>query len=177
MDFLAIVISIAPIIVGFLLAGFLFPIFIVLHEVGHFIAAKTCRIPVYAFTVGSGERVFGFNFLGFPWSFRRSVSEGEIVVPRLIPVSTSGWNSILILALSGPAVNFSFMVVAFLTVIFADHPLTKTFAVAVFFANYNLLRSADGDYELAKTARARDLEKLKSYHKQGEDAPPLFNLG
>lgn len=177
MNFLPIIVSIAPVIVGSLIARFFIPISIVFHELGHLIAAKACRIPVYAFTIGSGSRVLGFTFMGMPWSFNRAVSEGEIVVPRLIPVSSSGWNSILLLALSGPAVNLILTIFAGIVIISSDRPITRVLGVALFVANYTLLIAAKGDYALAKTAKSRDLDKLKSYHKVGDGAPPLFNLG
>lgn len=177
MNLLPSIVSIAPVIIGFLAARFLIPISIALHEVGHLLAAKACRIPVYAFTVGSGSRVFGFNFMGIPWTFNRAVSEGEIVVPRLVPISASGWNSIIFLALSGPAVNLALVIIAGIVFVFSVHPVVRTLGAAFFIANYSLLRAADGDYALAKTAKSRDLDKLKSYHKVGDGAPPLFNLG
>jgi membrane-associated protease RseP (regulator of RpoE activity) len=177
MNFLLIIVSIAPVIIGFLLARFFVPVSIFLHELGHFVAAKSLRIPVYAFKLGSGKSLLNINFIGIPWSFNREVSEGEIVVPRLVPVSSKGWNSIVLLALAGPAVNLLLMLCAGSAVILFAQPVMKAIAVAAFFANYSLVRSADGDYELAKTARSKNLEKLTSYHKVGDDAPPLFNLG
>ena len=46
-----------------LLTLFLLTIFVVLHELGHFVAARRSKIAVTEFFVGFGPKLYSFNIL------------------------------------------------------------------------------------------------------------------
>ena len=162
---------------GFLIARFLIVPSLVLHELGHLLAAKVRGIPIHGFYIGSGRGLLEFRFLNISWVFKRDMSSGEIRVPRLIPKSQAGWNSILILALAGPATNLVLGTAAALTFFSADHWAIKILAAGMLFVNYDMVKKSSCDYMLARVARDKNLEGLQSMHLTGENAPPVMEIG
>ena len=55
---------------------------IAIHEYGHLLAAKVCRIPVQRFSIGFGPRVFGFK-LGETSYWFSLIPFGGYVLPAL----------------------------------------------------------------------------------------------
>ncbi len=43
---------------------------LVLHEMGHFFAARACKVPVSEAGLGWGPKIFGFRFNGVDYQFR-----------------------------------------------------------------------------------------------------------
>ena len=43
---------------------------LVLHEMGHFFAARACKVPVSEAALGWGPKIFGFRFNGVDYQFR-----------------------------------------------------------------------------------------------------------
>jgi regulator of sigma E protease len=107
---------------------------VVIHELGHFAAARAMGVEVEAFSVGWGPRIAGFVRGGTEWrfsalpiggyckmkgeeSFRKALEDKAPEIPRE-PGSYYGaapWRRIVI-ALSGPIANVIFALVVFMAV-------------------------------------------------------------
>lgn len=57
-------------IIGVIKTLIMLGILVVLHEGGHFLAAKLCKIKVNEFSVGFGKLIFSKNFKGTRYSLR-----------------------------------------------------------------------------------------------------------
>jgi regulator of sigma E protease len=107
---------------------------VVVHEFGHFAAARAMGVEVEAFSVGWGPKIAGFTRKGTEWrfsalpiggyckmkgeeSFRKALEEKATELPRE-PGSYYGvspWRRIVI-ALSGPLANVIFALIVFMAV-------------------------------------------------------------
>jgi len=107
---------------------------VVVHELGHFAAARAMGVEVEAFSVGWGPRVAGFKRGGTEWrfsafpvggyckmkgeeSFRKALEEKAPELPRETGsfYGASPWRRIVI-AVSGPLANVLFALVVFMMV-------------------------------------------------------------
>ena len=61
---------------GILIAIFVFGIMIFLHELGHYLAARACKVKVLEFAVGMGPKLFSFT----------SKKTGIVYSLRLLPI-------------------------------------------------------------------------------------------
>jgi regulator of sigma E protease len=105
---------------------------VIVHELGHFAAARAMGVEVEAFSIGWGPRVAGFKRGGVEWrfsafpiggyckmkgeeSFRKALEEKAPELPREKGsfYGASPWRRIVI-ALSGPVANVIFAVVVFI---------------------------------------------------------------
>jgi regulator of sigma E protease len=107
---------------------------VVVHELGHLVAARAMGVEVEAFSIGWGPKIAGFTRGGIEWrfsalpiggyckmkgeeSFRKALEEKAPEIPR-DPGSYYGaapWRRIVI-ALSGPLANVLFALVVFMAV-------------------------------------------------------------
>lgn len=62
--------------IGILIAIFVFGIMIFLHELGHYLAARACKVKVLEFAVGMGPKLFSHT----------SKKTGIIYSLRLLPI-------------------------------------------------------------------------------------------
>ncbi len=104
---------------------------VLVHELGHFAAARAMGVEVEAFSIGWGPRVAGFKRGGTEWrfsafpiggycrmkgeeSFRKALEEKALELPRESGsfYGAAPWRRIVI-ALSGPLANVAFAVVVF----------------------------------------------------------------
>ena len=55
-----------------LLTFFLMGILIFVHELGHYLTARACKVTIHEFAIGMGKRLFGFTSkkTGIQYSFR-----------------------------------------------------------------------------------------------------------
>ena len=81
---------------------------IALHELGHFVAAKACGIPVERFSIGMGPKVFAVE-RGGTWYWLSAIPIGGYVLPglaepefRKLPLGKQ-----IVFALGGPAANLA----------------------------------------------------------------------
>jgi regulator of sigma E protease len=107
---------------------------VIVHELGHFAAARAMGVEVEAFSVGWGPRIAGFKRKGTEWcfsalpiggycrmkgeeSFRKALEEKASEMPRESGsfYGASPWRRIVI-ALAGPAANVVFAFVVFVIV-------------------------------------------------------------
>jgi regulator of sigma E protease len=125
--------NIAVILIGIFGLG----IVVLIHEFGHFLAARAVGVEVEAFSIGWGPRVAGFRRKGVDWrisafpiggycrmkgeeGFRKALEEKSETIPR-DPGSFYGaspWKRIVI-ALAGPSANvlFAFLILVFLNAV------------------------------------------------------------
>ena len=93
---------------SFLLIAFLLGLLLLIHELGHFLAARWMGIPVARFSIGLGPKLWGFR-RGETEFWLAAIPFGGYVLPAVddeheyfrIPVGRR-----IILALGGPAANF-----------------------------------------------------------------------
>ena len=107
-------------------------IVVIVHELGHFAAAKAMGVEVEAFSIGWGPRVAGFKRGGTEWrfsafpiggyckmkgeeSFRKALEDKATELPRESGsfYGTSPWRRIVI-ALAGPIANVVFALLVFI---------------------------------------------------------------
>lgn len=84
---------------------------IVLHEFGHFIAAKLFKVEVDSFNIGMGKKITGFNKNGTEWNLRLLPIGGSCAINDDSFEKISPWKQIIIFA-AGPFVNLALMVVS-----------------------------------------------------------------
>jgi len=107
---------------------------VLVHELGHFAAARAVGVKVEAFSIGWGPRLFGFTRGGTEWrfsalpiggyckmmgeeSFRKALEEKAPEIPRT-PGSLYGaapWRRIVI-SLAGPIANVVFALIVYIAV-------------------------------------------------------------
>jgi regulator of sigma E protease len=107
---------------------------VVVHEMGHFIAARAMGVEVEAFSVGWGPKIAGFTRNGTEWrfsalplggyckmkgeeSFRKALEDKAPEIPREAGsyYGASPWRRIVI-ALSGPVANVIFAFLVFIII-------------------------------------------------------------
>jgi len=81
---------------------------IALHELGHFVAAKACGIPVERFSIGMGPKVFAVE-RGGTWYWLSAIPIGGYVLPGLAEPEfrTLPLGKQIVFALGGPAANLA----------------------------------------------------------------------
>ena len=81
---------------------------IAIHEYGHLLAAKLCRIPVSRFSVGFGPKLFGFTIAETSYWFS-SIPLGGYVLPALDDTNFRQLPTYkrIIFALGGPIANIT----------------------------------------------------------------------
>jgi regulator of sigma E protease len=93
--------------------GFSFLIFI--HELGHFIAAKLCKVRVLAFALGFGPDIIKFNHLGTKYVFKVFPMGGFVSMAGENPKEAKGeigeylslkWYKKIFIAFMGPFCNY-----------------------------------------------------------------------
>lgn len=67
---------------GYTIVFLMISVLILVHEFGHFLAAKAARIPVRQFSIGYGPRLFGFTYRGTEYRIS-AVPVGGYVMPEL----------------------------------------------------------------------------------------------
>lgn len=83
---------------------------IVLHELGHFLAARRVGLSVPEFSVGMGPRLFGLTYRGTQYVFRLFPVGGYVLLPDLAPEEGHPgvpiWKRLVAL-LAGPLANLA----------------------------------------------------------------------
>jgi membrane-associated protease RseP (regulator of RpoE activity) len=88
---------------------------LILHELGHLIAARACRVPVSQAGFGWGPRVFGFRFKGIDYQLR-ALPIGAYVRMDMSALQRRPLLQQLFVLLAGIAVNFILSGIAWGTV-------------------------------------------------------------
>ncbi|MDR1418309.1 MAG: site-2 protease family protein [Endomicrobium sp.] len=103
-----------------ILVGFGFLIFI--HELGHFIAAKVCKVGVLAFALGFGPDIIKFNHLGTKYAIKAFPLGGFVSMAGENPKEAKGeageylslkWYKKIFIAFMGPFFNYLFAIFLF----------------------------------------------------------------
>ena len=112
---------------------------VIVHELGHFIVAKLCKVRVEAFSFGFGPRLFGFKYGetdykvcllplgGFVKMTGENPGEGEPVDDPAAFSSHPRWQRMLI-GVAGPISNFilAFLLMVFYFAVINEVPYVKT---------------------------------------------------
>ena len=99
---------------------FVFSLLILIHEMGHYVSAKTCGIAVPSFSIGMGKAIFSRSALGTEW--RLSI----IPIGGYIEIDDEGaanWKK-LITYLFGPLASIFFPVLVVIAVCWFNHANT-----------------------------------------------------
>ncbi len=106
-------------------------IMVVVHELGHFLAAKLCRVRVETFAIGFGKRLFGVVHNGTDYCLNLVPLGGYVKMAGELPGETRNstdpgefqnhprWQRTVI-ALAGPIANF-LLAIFLLTVLYMHH--------------------------------------------------------
>jgi regulator of sigma E protease len=84
---------------------------LVLHEMGHFLAARTCRVPVTQAGFGWGPRLFGFRLKGVDYQLRL-LPVGAYIRMDMSRLQRRPLFQQLFVLLAGVAVNFILAAIA-----------------------------------------------------------------
>ncbi len=145
----------SPSLIGILATAIVLSIMVFVHELGHFIVAKLCKVRVYVFSIGFGKRLFGYKY--GDTDYRISVlplggyvmMAGEAAEQNLgatAPPSSSPevaaddltnhprWQRVLI-ALAGPFANF-LLAIALLTGVYMTHNETPQYVTQAVVLDY-----------------------------------------
>ena len=82
-----------------------FAVALVLHELGHFLAARACRVPVTQAGFGWGPRLFGFRFKDVDYQLR-ALPIGAYIRMDMSALQRRPLLQQLFVLLAGVAVNF-----------------------------------------------------------------------
>ena len=111
---------------------------LVLHELGHYIAARLCRIPVEGFSIGFGPIIWHKRVAGTDWKIKLMPLGGANEVEEDALMALPAWKRICIFAV-GPGVNLILAIVA----LSAVYGLRDGFSISVvtqkFFRNLQFL--------------------------------------
>lgn len=88
-----------------------FVIALVLHELGHFLAARACRVPVTEAGFGWGPKLFGFRFWGVDYQVR-ALPIGAFIRMDMTALQRRPLVQQLFVLLAGIAVNFGLSAMA-----------------------------------------------------------------
>ncbi|HEY6805994.1 MAG TPA: site-2 protease family protein [Pyrinomonadaceae bacterium] len=84
---------------------------LVLHELGHFIAARICRVPVSGAGFGWGPKLFGFRSNGVDYQLR-ALPIGAYIKMDMAALQRRPLVQQLVILLAGVAVNFALSAMA-----------------------------------------------------------------
>jgi regulator of sigma E protease len=112
-----------------IMSFFALAILILLHEAGHFFAARWFHIPVPEFSIGFGARIFGWKRNGTTYTLRAIPLGGYIKTDDL---SGRPVRQRVLVALAGPAANLLFAYLVFTFTSFVGVPQLTTRIGTVF---------------------------------------------
>ena len=79
---------------------------LVLHELGHFLAARLCRVPVSGAGFGWGPKLFGFRAKGVDYQIR-ALPVGAYIKMDMAALQRRPLSQQLLVLLAGVAMNFA----------------------------------------------------------------------
>ncbi len=97
---------------------------ILIHEAGHFLAARWYGIPVPEFSIGLGPRLFGWERNGTAYSLRAIPLGGYIKTDDALLTRPAGQR--IVVSVAGPAANLIFAYLAFTTAALVGIPQMTT---------------------------------------------------
>ncbi|HET7838834.1 MAG TPA: site-2 protease family protein, partial [Rectinemataceae bacterium] len=153
---------------------------VVVHELGHFAAARAMGVEVEAFSVGWGPKLFGFRRSNTEWrisavpiggyckmkgeeSFRKALEDKAESFPRE-PGSFYGaapWRRIVI-AVAGPLANILFALLVFVVVSAVGYSIRTSSNRIVLASEYHLDPSAEGKSFPADAAGLKSGDRIIS---------------
>ncbi len=153
---------------------------VVVHELGHFAAARAMGVEVEAFSVGWGPKLFGFRRGNTEWrisavpiggyckmkgeeSFRKALEEKSESFPR-DPGSFYGaapWRRIVI-AVAGPLANVAFALLVFIVVSSVGYTIRTSSNRIVLASEYHLDPSTQGKTFPADAAGLKSGDRIVS---------------
>lgn len=114
---------------------FLFGAAVFVHELGHFLVARWCKMKVEAFAIGFGPKIFGWTRNGIEYSWRWIPAGGFVKLPQMMTSEAlegknaeekippaSPWAKILV-AVAGPFMNVVFAFVLATLIYFVGLPV------------------------------------------------------
>ena len=153
------------VLAGLFMIGFL----VVIHEAGHFVAAKIFKVGVPVFSVGMGPRLFGFQWGGTDYRISALPVGGYVQMAGADPFGEEdigqevpededfmrkpGWQRLIIMA-AGPGVNLALPFVLFTVLLMMGRPdwnsrigavLPGTPAAEAGFITDDVVRAVDGE--------------------------------
>lgn len=93
-----------------IVAILIFNLLIFVHELGHFLASKMCKVHVEEFSLGMGPKLIGKNIKGTTYSIRIIPIGGFVRMDEEDYEKTSWWKQIIIIS-AGVVFNFMFAVI------------------------------------------------------------------
>ena len=112
-------------------------IMVFIHELGHFLVAKACRVKVEVFSIGMGKRLFGYKYGDTDYRVSLLPIGGYVMMAGELPTQEATgaanefathprWQRVLI-ALAGPTANF-LLAIALLTGVYMANPDWENFS-------------------------------------------------
>jgi regulator of sigma E protease len=113
----------------------LFGAAVFVHELGHFVVARLCRMKVVEFAIGFGPKVFGRKYQGIEYSWRWIPAGGFVKLPQMITAEALEGGADgeevppapplakILVAVAGPLMNLAFAFVLATVIYFVGLPV------------------------------------------------------
>lgn len=111
---------------------------LIMHELGHYIAARLCGIPVEGFSIGFGPIIWHKRVAGTDWKVKLMPLGGANEIEEDALMALPAWKRICVFA-AGPGVNLILAVVSLMVIYALRGNLSISNVIQKFFKNLQFL--------------------------------------